>query len=528
MLSEQKNSGFRQGESAAGMTVRDVLYVLLRHKKAMALFFVVFVCAGTVAILLMPSVYHSEAQVLVKVGRSPLTRDPEISVPQVDGSPNEVQNAMAIMQSESVAENIVEKLGPETILRPAAPHSFPARVLARLRRAGKAAGGESPYDEETIHRYATTAVVESLQLKALGNIIRMSYNAQDPYLARTILSDLLDFYLQKHVEVYTAQVSPEFFAREATKAQEDLAQKESEVEEFRKKHNVTSLEDQRKVALDTVSQIQANLRDTNAEIGASKARINSYEEQLSVMGVKKDSETGQPLVQPAPSAYVGELKQRLLDLRVRESEAERRYPDGALPLEDIRDQIRITQEAMNSEARDAPAAAAMGGTVAGAGGDAPGRNVVSLLETERAQLDGHQARATMLSSQLQAAEKVLEPFREVETTLKRLTLERDVLEDRYVEFRRNLERSRITSTLDREKVSNVKVIQSPTLILDPILPNRHRNFALVLFVAFFGAIATAFALEYLDQTLKTNDDVAKHLGLPVLTTVTEEEFKSCI
>jgi capsular polysaccharide biosynthesis protein len=74
----------------------------------------------------------------------------------------------------------------------------------------------------------------------------------------------------------------------------------------------------------------------------------------------------------------------------------------------------------------------------------------------------------------------------------------------------------------------VKVFQPAVLRTAPVGPNRKRNYAVVLFLAVLGSLGLALALEYLNQSLKTPEDVEKHLGLPVLATLSYKEFKSCI
>jgi capsular polysaccharide biosynthesis protein len=62
----------------------------------------------------------------------------------------------------------------------------------------------------------------------------------------------------------------------------------------------------------------------------------------------------------------------------------------------------------------------------------------------------------------------------------------------------------------------------------PLGLNRVRRVILGFFLGLFGGVALAFFCEFLDNTIKTNEDVDKHLGVPVLATVTQDEYKSCL
>jgi capsular polysaccharide biosynthesis protein len=77
-------------------------------------------------------------------------------------------------------------------------------------------------------------------------------------------------------------------------------------------------------------------------------------------------------------------------------------------------------------------------------------------------------------------------------------------------------------------VSNVTILQGATFISDPVSPKKGRNFMAAIFAGIFISLAFAFLREYFDQSLKSNQDVEKRLGLPVLASVSHEEFRKCI
>ena len=50
----------------------------------------------------------------------------------------------------------------------------------------------------------------------------------------------------------------------------------------------------------------------------------------------------------------------------------------------------------------------------------------------------------------------------------------------------------------------------------PVKPNKIKNIAIAFVVGLMTAIGISFLLEYMDKTIKTDQDVARKLGLPVL------------
>jgi capsular polysaccharide biosynthesis protein len=66
------------------------------------------------------------------------------------------------------------------------------------------------------------------------------------------------------------------------------------------------------------------------------------------------------------------------------------------------------------------------------------------------------------------------------------------------------------------KVENVVVVDRAAVPASPIKPRPMLNIAIALVLGAMAAVGLTFLLEYLDTSIKTPDDVARYLGLPVL------------
>ncbi len=69
------------------------------------------------------------------------------------------------------------------------------------------------------------------------------------------------------------------------------------------------------------------------------------------------------------------------------------------------------------------------------------------------------------------------------------------------------------------KVNNVETIDEAIPQYYPINVNTERNIAIAMVLGLMIGVFIAFGLEYLDRTLKTESDVEKQLGLPVIGAV---------
>lgn len=66
------------------------------------------------------------------------------------------------------------------------------------------------------------------------------------------------------------------------------------------------------------------------------------------------------------------------------------------------------------------------------------------------------------------------------------------------------------------KVENVQVIDKAQPPENPVKPRPKLNMAIAGILGIMAGVFLAFLLEYMDNTLKTPEDIEKHLGLPVL------------
>ncbi len=117
-------------------------------------------------------------------------------------------------------------------------------------------------------------------------------------------------------------------------------------------------------------------------------------------------------------------------------------------------------------------------------------------------------------------------LKEHEAVLAGLQREVDIARDEYRQYHDNYQRAKISSALDVGKISNVSIIQPATIPIEPNKSKRRRNVALSVFFGLVGSIGLAYGREYLDDSIKTNEDVKKRLGLPVLATIEYKKAKS--
>ena len=100
-----------------------------------------------------------------------------------------------------------------------------------------------------------------------------------------------------------------------------------------------------------------------------------------------------------------------------------------------------------------------------------------------------------------------------------ITLNREIasnrsLLDTYLQRQKEQELALQSQRPDNIKIQNHAVVPS-----GPIGPNRSRNILVALLLSLGAGIGLAFLLDYLDDSVRTSDDISRHLGLPTLALI---------
>lgn len=79
------------------------------------------------------------------------------------------------------------------------------------------------------------------------------------------------------------------------------------------------------------------------------------------------------------------------------------------------------------------------------------------------------------------------------------------------------------AVIEIKKVDSVSIIDTAVTPTLPVKPNKKLNILIAFVVGLMASIGLVFLLEYLDNTVKTSDDVEKLLGIPVLGVIPNYE-----
>lgn len=79
------------------------------------------------------------------------------------------------------------------------------------------------------------------------------------------------------------------------------------------------------------------------------------------------------------------------------------------------------------------------------------------------------------------------------------------------------------AVIEIKKVDSVSIVDPAVIPTNPVKPNKKLNVLIAFVVGLMASVGLVFLLEYMDNTIKTSEDVEKLLGIPILGVIPNYE-----
>ena len=350
-----------------------------------------------------------------------------------------------------------------------------------------------------------------IQVPYKSNVVSASYRSRDPETAAKVLKALAAEYMQKHMEVYRAPGEFEFFNQQAEQYRRNLDEAQQQLTEFAKQSGVVSPQVERDAMLQRASEFDSAGHQAQAAAVEIKQRMKTLEAQLQAVQPRMTT----VMRTSDNEVLLQQLKSTLLNLELKKTELLTRYEPGYRLVQEIEEQIADTRKAIGEEEHK-PIREEVTDQ------DPNYQWIRAELTKAQADLSGSLARATTNDSLARQYRETARRIDERGVTHQDLVRTAKTQEENYLLYVRKREEARINAALDEHGVLNVSVFEEPSV---PAFPTRSPVIVglLALVVAVIASLSTAFAVDSVDPTFRTPDELASHLGIPVLATLSKGE-----
>lgn len=160
------------------------------------------------------------------------------------------------------------------------------------------------------------------------------------------------------------------------------------------------------------------------------------------------------------------------------------------------------------------------------------KNIMLLKEIEfnkrlfnkevKADLDGRSVDIIALEARVKSLKQVVDQYSALaqkQLEYSRIYRNYEVLEETYQELLRDVEKARLSQAMDTYKLASVEIVDRAQVPKVPIKPDIVLNTLIGALIGLILSLGLAFVIDTLDHTLKSVEDVERHLDIPVLGSI---------
>lgn len=451
------------------------------------------VFGAAVLYALIGASYQAEMKILVRRGRadSPASagENAPLDLTRMAVTEEELNSEVELLRDEEVLRNVVERTG------------IGRKDWLEWLRFGET---NDEQVERAARRLARKLKVEPVKKT---NLIDVSYAADDPQVAAKVLQAVANVYLEKHTQVHRPSGEFRFYEQQIGESRRQLEDSKRKLLSFTRGHGVVAASQQRDLALEKLSEVDASARQTQIELAATRKRVAELENQLAQL---PERTVTQKRTADNPELLKA-LKASLLDLELKRTELLMKYEPNHRLVKEIEEQIGQAQRAIAAEnsspVRDETTDK-----------NAQYEWAKSDLEQSRVELKGLEAREEATILEEAACRGLSEKYGEAAVTEDDLLSSEKAAEEIYLLYVKKQEEARMNDALDERGIVNVAIAEDPVA---PALPVWSAWVILAVGLIASGVAGTgaAFAADYVNPAFRDPDDVAAYLNAPVLASL---------
>ena len=336
------------------------------------------------------------------------------------------------------------------------------------------------------------------------NLVSVTYRSQNPALTEKVLKTLSRLYLEKHPALHRSAGESQFFTQQAEVYRTELVKAETSLMDFSRRTGNVSATQQRDLALQKLSSLEAGQQDTMLALAEAQQRVLSLGGEVQSTPLRETTQ-----IRTADNPYLlQQLKTTLLNLELKRTELLTRYqPDYPL-VQEVDQQIAQAEQAAVKAQQD---------PIRDAVTDKEPRHAWAQTELMKAQVElaALRSRASASTGAVSRYRALAQNFGEASLQQEDLLRAARLAEENYLVYQRRREESKMGDALDERGIVNVTLAQPPVV---PVLP--FRSGMAILFIAFVaaGTLSTgaAFTADHLDPAFRTPEEASRLLGAPVL------------
>jgi len=474
----------------------DRLAVLYRYRRLCVTVFVLVTAAMIIQGYSTVQIYIAQARILIEDERS-------TAIPGLQNDSNTYyedpepyyQTQYKILKGRDLTRRVVRRLRLETVpefngTKPPPPtpvsmlRDLKSKLMAYVRTPE--APVEAPKVDETADESALVAgFIGRVGVDPVrgSHLVDVTFTAEEPKFAAEAVNTLVDEYVSENLEIKlrSTQGMLDWLDKELANQQKRVEDSERSLAEYREKENALSLDDKQNIVLSRLNQLN------DAQTRARTARVQKESLYNQVKSISSGTAPDAiPIIAQNPT--VQDRKSKLSELQREKVKLLERYGERHPQVVNINAALSDAQRQLDLE-------------LAMAVQSVRNEYETALLEerTLSKNLEGAKSEATDLNRK----------------GIGYGVMEREAKSNRQV-YEALLTREKELRVSANSRTNNIRIVDRAEIPRSPLTPGGRRTWLMSVLVGLTLSVAVALSLDYMNDTIKTPEDVTRRLKLPFL------------
>lgn len=485
-----------------GFDVQDVVYVLFRHKWMILLLSALGFGLAAALFLNQEPIYTSQSKLWVESVFVRGSDDPY----QTQGNPgagpmdSKIRTEIEILMSLDLAKKVAENIGVEVLLPEAGGNASVSDAAGKILAKLEVGVGQS------------------------NNVLRVVYGNRDPALAKVVLKELMDRYLESHLDIHGSGAAFDMVEKQTEEVFQRLKETEKQLNTLRTESGILSLADAISALSSQRAKTHEDLMNARASFAEQQANIESLEKSSGARDeaepdkVPNDGKEAKPKGDAPPQQAITEYRtvmELLAFLQKRDLELRIKFKSGNRLLTINQEQLGTYEARRKALVAKYPDLAVMAEAVE----SDPGNPKLSWI-AEKARLAAISAKIEVFENHLKEIGQLFTQQYTIGAQIEEMERRKQMEDIEYRTLATKLKNAKLEKTLDPSRMQNIRVIEHPT---EPIRTFDEKVQKVVLGLAGGGmalGVGLAFLIELLlDRRIKRPIEIQTRLQLPLLLSI---------
>jgi polysaccharide biosynthesis transport protein len=506
---DERTGLFREEET---VNLRDYWIVIRKYRWTIATFLLPIVLIAAISVARTPRVYTATTTLYFENPPPNILGSPEATLLAEKTFDSFYKTQLDLLKSRSLAARVIQDVGLDQKLRfqmfVEGPPSWTQRIQSFVRQGvgsvaqwlremrlvkgiqdrftalGEEEEKEIEASEYGVHPGLIDGYLGKLEIshEQESQLVKVRFSSLDPSLSKEVVNAHVSVFIRTNVQTRFEETAEarQFLEAKLAELKTALERSEADLTRFRKTHAIVTMEQGQNLMVERLKALNGDL---------TQARSRRIELESIARAIEKRD--NQALSQVIDNPLIQKLKNQISDLEMQRARLATIFTPTHPQMRALQEQIDEAKNRMDHE-------------------------VSRVVRSITLDYNAAKAREVALTEAMEEQRKAALDLRE--KAIEASILEREVEANRTL-YENVLKRTKETGLTQSGPTSNMRVVDRAEIPSRPDDAKGKRTLVLSALVGLLGGVGLAFLRHYLDNTLKTPEEVARFLRLPTLSMV---------